>query len=103
MKERNDRTLKSRRRFLTAAAGLAAAAPLKAFAEAPKNQPPNIPEWTKAVGDGVGVRAYGSPSKFEKGVIRRTVPWLTATPESSVSFTPLHALEGIITPNGLCF
>ena len=29
--------------------------------------------------------------------------WLTATPESSVSFTPLHALDGIITPNGLCF
>ena len=35
--------------------------------------------------------------------IRRTVPWLTATPESSVSFTPLHELDGIITPNGLCF
>jgi sulfane dehydrogenase subunit SoxC len=31
------------------------------------------------------------------------VSWLTATPESSVSFTPLHALDGIITPNGLCF
>ena len=24
-------------------------------------------------------------------------------PESSVSFTPLHELDGIITPNGLCF
>ncbi len=49
------------------------------------------------------MRAYGLPSKYEKHVIRRTVPWLTATPESSVSFTPLHALDGIITPNGLCF
>jgi sulfane dehydrogenase subunit SoxC len=77
--------------------------PITAFAGDPKNQPPNVPDWTKAAGDGVGVRAYGTPSKFEKGVIRRTVPWLTATPESSVSFTPLHALEGIITPNGLCF
>jgi hypothetical protein len=28
---------------------------------------------------------------------------LTASPQSSVNFTPLHALEGIITPNGLCF
>ena len=26
-----------------------------------------------------------------------------ATPESSVAFTPLHELDGIITPNGLCF
>ena len=46
---------------------------------------------------------YGHPSKYEKEVIRRTVPWLTATPESSVAFTPLHELDGIITPNGLCF
>ena len=43
------------------------------------------------------------PSKYEKEVIRRTVPWLTATPELSVAFTPLHELDGIITPNGLCF
>jgi hypothetical protein len=26
-----------------------------------------------------------------------------ASRESSVSFTPLHELDGIITPNGLCF
>jgi sulfane dehydrogenase subunit SoxC len=36
-------------------------------------------------------------------VIRRDVAWLTASRESSVSFTPLHALDGIITPNGLAF
>ena len=36
-------------------------------------------------------------------VIRRDVSWLTATPQSSVSFTPLHELDGTITPNGLCF
>ena len=90
----------SRRRFLASAAGLAAAgaAGPKALAENPKNVPPNVPDWSHALGDGVGVRAYGNPSKHEKGVIRRTVPWLTATPESSVSFTPLHALDGIITP-----
>ncbi len=72
-------------------------------ADNPQNQPPNVPDWSKTLGDGVAVRAYGLPSKHEKHVIRRTVPWLTATPESSVSFTPLHALDGIITPNGLCF
>jgi sulfane dehydrogenase subunit SoxC len=47
--------------------------------------------------------AHGKPSKFEKDVDRRDVEWLTASRESSVSFTPLHELEGIITPNGLCF
>ena len=35
--------------------------------------------------------------------MRRDVSWLTASPESSVNFTPLHELDGIITPNGLCF
>ncbi len=67
------------------------------------NQPPNVPEWSKVLGDGVAVRAYGKPSKHEAHVIRRDVEWLTASRESSVSFTPLHELDGIITPNGLCF
>src|SRR5664279_2479435 len=94
----------SRRKFLAGAAGLVAAgASGAARADNPKNLPPNIADWTHQLGDGVGVRAYGNPSKFEKDVVRRTVPWLTATPESSVSFTPLHQLDGIITPNGLCF
>ena len=74
-----------------------------ALADNAKNLPPNVADWTRTLGDGVGVRAYGNPSKYEKDVVRRTVPWLTATPESSVSFTPLHELDGIITPNGLCF
>ena len=29
--------------------------------------------------------------------------WLTASTESSVNFTPLQDLDGIVTPNGLCF
>jgi sulfane dehydrogenase subunit SoxC len=69
----------------------------------PQNLPPNVPEWSKTLGDGVAVRAYGKPSKHEAHVIRRDVEWLTASRESSVSFTPLHELDGIITPNGLCF
>jgi len=104
MTEPTDKTRASRRRFLAGAAGLAAAgAGGRALADNTKNLPPNVPDWTRTLGDGVGVRAYGNPSKYEKDVVRRTVSWLTATPESSVSFTPLHALEGIITPNGLCF
>ncbi|MGJ5181090.1 sulfite dehydrogenase [Bradyrhizobium oligotrophicum] len=96
----------SRRGFLTAAGGLAAtalASQARAGAGNPANQPPNVPEWTRTLGEGVAVRPYGKPSKFEKDVIRRDVEWLTASRESSVSFTPLHELEGIITPNGLCF
>src|SRR5829696_3160394 len=69
----------------------------------PANQPPNVPDWSKYLGDGVAVRAYGKPSQHEAHVVRRDVEWLTASKESSVSFTPLHALDGMITPNGLCF
>ena len=62
-----------------------------------------VQDWARYLGDGVDKRPYGAPSKFEKAVIRRDVAWLTASPQSSVNFTPLHALDGIITPSGLCF
>jgi sulfane dehydrogenase subunit SoxC len=94
----------SRRRFLTGAS-LSAAALIGDGASAgnPKNLPPNVPDWTRQLGDGVASRPYGKPSQYEAHVVRRDVAWLTASPQSSVSFTPLHALDGIITPNGLCF
>ena len=89
---------------LTGAAGAQAADPaVVARSGNPKNLPPNVPDWTKVLGDGVATHPYGKPSKFEKNVIRRDVEWLTPSRESSVNFTPLHALDGIITPNGLCF
>lgn len=98
----------ARRQFLKAgvAAGtLASAAALSkpARAATPENLPPNIPEWSQYLGPGVEDAPYGMPSPFEDQVVRRNVRWLTATTESSVNFTPLHALNGIITPNGLCF
>ena len=97
----------SRRRFLGAAtaagAGLAAAGPARA--EAPKPDPliTDVQDWNRYLGEGVDKRPYGTPSRFEKHVVRRDVSWLTASPESSVNFTPLHELDGIITPSGLCF
>src|SRR3954452_3981036 len=94
----------TRRRFLTAAGSTGAAmAGGSALAGNPKKLPPNVPDWTRQLGDGVAVRPYGQPSKHEAHVIRRDVQWLTASRESSVSFTPLHELDGIITPSGLCF
>src|SRR6188474_1711125 len=100
----SDQTKTTRRRFLASAAGASAAVTsAPALAGNPKNLPPNVPEWTRVLGDGVAVRPYGKPSKHEAHVIRRDVQWLTASRESSVSFTPLHGLDGIITPNGLCF
>jgi sulfane dehydrogenase subunit SoxC len=43
------------------------------------------------------------PSRYESGVKRRESPGLTRTPQSSVSFTPLQNLFGIITPSSLHF
>jgi sulfane dehydrogenase subunit SoxC len=62
-----------------------------------------IQDWNQYLGDGVDANPYGTPSEFEADVVRRNVPWLTADPVSSINFTPLHELDGIITPNGLCF
>ena len=104
MSDRDTPENSTRRRFLTAATGAGAAlAGGPVLAGNPKNLPPNVPDWSRQLGDGVAVRPYGKPSRHEAHVIRRDVQWLTASRESSVSFTPLHELDGIITPNGLCF
>jgi len=100
----------SRRRFLQAAgAGGIVAASGSVLAQTgtgtpnAQNLPPHVADWSKYTGDGVADRPYGKPSKFEAHVVRRDVEWLTATRQSSVNFTPWHELDGIITPNGLCF
>ncbi len=59
--------------------------------------------WRQELGDAVDEAPYGMPSEFEAHVKRRNVEWLTADTVSSINFTPLHDLEGIITPNGVCF
>ena len=99
---------KLRRAFLKnslALAGAAVTGSARAASEEDKSAllPPNVPPWTRSVGRGVVSHPYGSPSQFEANVVRRTVPWPTASSTSSVSFTPLAELNGIITPNGLVF
>jgi len=59
--------------------------------------------WNSELGPGVDAAPYGVPSPLENEVVRRNVEWLTADTVSSINFTPLHELDGIITPNGLCF
>ncbi len=93
-----------RRTFLTLGAAVAGGAVFGAgVAEAADAYPPKDPPWSLSLGRGVVERPYGQPSAFVKDVIRRNVPWLTATKESSVSFSPLQDLSGTITPNGLFF
>ncbi|WP_333832867.1 sulfite dehydrogenase [Rubrimonas sp.] len=62
-----------------------------------------IQDWNRYLGAGVDAAPYGMPSPHEAHVVRRGVSWLTAENTSSINFTPLHELDGIITPNGLCF
>lgn len=85
--------------FVAGAAALVA--PKGAYAGDPS--PPSDPEWSQSLGPGIGDRVYGHPSQFESDVIRRNVPWLTASAESSISFTPLQHQQGIITASGLFF
>ena len=94
----------SRRGFLKAGLGAGAAAAAAGAAHAAGDPAIlDVQPWAQELGEGVDARPYGTPSEFEQHVIRRNVPWLTADPVSSVNFTPLHELDGIITPNGLCF
>lgn len=94
--------MNDRRAFLRSAVATTAVAALSAAAPADA-APLAIPESNTVLGAGVNDTPYGSPSKYERDVVRRTVPFLTAEDKSSVSFTPLQDLDGIITPNGLCF
>lgn len=110
-KEANHLPSKDRRSFLRKASTLGAFTVLTpSFAKEvqkkianPDNLPPNVPSWQKHLGTGVVTDPYGSPSKFESSVVRRTVPWLTADSISSISFSPIYASRGMITPNGLFF
>jgi sulfane dehydrogenase subunit SoxC len=96
----------SRRGLLRAVAGAGAAAGLPIGAALangnPENHPPHLPEWSRSLGPGVIEEPYGTRSRHETAV-RRYVPWLTPDRISSVSFTPLAEMHGIITPSGLHF
>ncbi|PCJ31449.1 MAG: sulfite dehydrogenase [Gammaproteobacteria bacterium] len=94
---------KNRRRFLQQAAlgsVLATGAmslPIVSRSES-SEFPDSLPEWMREPGGDFS--NYGQPSTHEQQVIR----WISANPDApgnGVSWTPLHDLQGTITPNGL--
>lgn len=59
-----------------------------------------LPAWTREPGQPFS--NYGAPSRHEADVVR----WISANPAvagNGVSWSPLHDLEGTVTPNGLFF
>jgi sulfane dehydrogenase subunit SoxC len=112
MNQEPSEEMRPRRRFLAQGGavlgGLVAGAAVPGGASAADatsanaNLPPNTPEWMKAPGADVGSQAYGTPSSFEKDVVRVTPQGLKQY-TSAWSWTPLEDLDGIITPNGLFY
>lgn len=87
-----------------AAGALLPAASLSARAQGgPDPLITEVQDWASYTGAGVDETPYGLPIHFESDVIRRNVPWLTADTISSINFTPIHALDGTITPAGCAF
>ncbi len=96
----------NRRNFLRGGAAAGALVAGAAAAKAEGTPDPLITEkqpWATGWGDGVDATPYGLPIQFEGDVIRRNVEWLTADVISSINFTPIHALDGTITPAGCAF
>lgn len=95
----------SRRTFLKKglAAGAAATVAGSARAATPDPLITDVQPWASGLGDGVDATPYGLPIEFEGDVVRRNVEWLTADTISSINFTPIHALDGTITPQGCAF
>ena len=93
-----------RQAMIAAAAVTAGAAlPLRAGETGGDPEILDLPPWSKTLGKPVASNPYGSPSKYEKNLIRRESPGLTRVGAASVSFAPLQGLFGIITPSGLHF
>jgi sulfane dehydrogenase subunit SoxC len=89
----------SRRIFLEAALAVGAAGTGLQSANA---EPLAIAPWMKTPGS--GFTGYGQPSQFESNVVRVFPPQANpATPGVGPARTPLHLLDGTITPSGLHF
>jgi sulfane dehydrogenase subunit SoxC len=70
------------------------------IAQAAESIGADAPEWMKTPGRSFS--AYGVPSKWQEKV-QRSIAFPPGRPGTGSSRTPLHLLEGTITPNGLHF
>jgi len=86
----------------TVAGSFAGAAQAETTAPQANNLPPDVPEWMKVPGAPMGSEPYGTPSVYEKGVVRNISKTLKQYISAS-GRTPLQDLDGIITPNGLFY
>src|SRR6056297_2433893 len=95
----------SRRAFLRGSVAAAAGAVTAGAAQAGTPDPliTDVQPWATGLGDAVDASPYGLPIEYESDVVRRNVEWLTADTISSINFTPIHALDGTITPQGCAF
>ena len=102
---KNNPFKQSRRSFLSGSVVVGAGALASGSVQAQTGDPliTEPQEWVQSFGDGVDATPYGLPIKYEGGVVRRNVEWLTADQVSSINFTPIHALDGTITPQGCAF
>jgi len=108
MSDKADDFAPSRRRFLAGAAATGVGAAAVGAGQAAQAATPDpliteVQDWASGLGDGVDATPYGMPIQFEQDVVRRNVEWLTADTISSINFTPIHALDGTITPQGCAF
>jgi sulfane dehydrogenase subunit SoxC len=92
----------TRRGFLVASTALVASA-TAGRAQTADPLITDVQPWASGFGAGVDETPYGLPIRFESDVVRRNVSWLTADVISSINFTPIHALDGTITPQGCAF
>src|SRR5262245_20548373 len=87
----------SRRIFLESALVVGATGAGLSYGSA---EPLTVQPWMKVPGPGFA--GYGQPSPFESKVVKVFLP-PPATPGVGASRTPLHLLEGMITPSSLHF
>lgn len=96
-----DRRLLLKSSWMAAAAAAVTAPALARDGEPPAPAgDPASPEWLHKPGEPFSI--YGKPSKHEARVLR-AIGANRDVPGNGVSWTPLEALEGIITPSGLHF
>ena len=91
-----------RRALLASGAGLAASLTGYASRSPAHAAPLAVEPWMRDP-TAAGLEPYGAPSRYESGVVRggRNEPAGNPSPGTGSIRTPLHLLNGTITPNGL--